>query len=81
MICVVLQGYAAEEERDDARHGEAIRKKVASIGTECNKAGLDGGIEAEGRVFQHQGHREAETDAQCHRHAEREKEDADSMED
>ena len=59
----MLQGYATEEERDDAGHGEAIRKEVACIGTERNKAGFDGGIEAEGGVFQHQGHREAETDA------------------
>lgn len=44
----MLQGYATEEERDDAGHGEAIRKEVACIGTERNKAGFDGGIEAEG---------------------------------
>ena len=63
MVCVVLQSYPTEEERDDARHGEPIRKEVASIRTECDKARLDGGIEVEGGVFQHQGHRQTETDA------------------
>ena len=77
----MLQGDATKEERDDARHGETIRKEVARIGAECNQAGLDRGIETERRVFQHQGHGEAENDAQCHRYAEREQEDANAMED
>ena len=63
VICVMFESDATEQQRDDARHGEAGRKEVASISTECDKARLDGGVEAEGGVFQYQRHGEAETDA------------------
>ena len=72
----MFEGDAAEEKGDDARHGQAIREKVASIGAQCHQTRFNGGVYSEGRVLEDQGHRKTESDAESHGHAEREKKDS-----
>ena len=51
MVGVVLEGDAAEEEGDDAGHGEAVGEEVAGVGAEGDEAGLDLGDLGEEGVF------------------------------
>jgi hypothetical protein len=41
----VLEGDAAEEEGDNARHGHAVREEVAGVRAESDEARLNGGVQ------------------------------------
>lgn len=48
----MLEGNTTEEERHNARHGEAIGEEVTRVRAECDETRFNGRVVVEIRVFE-----------------------------
>lgn len=76
----MLEGYSAEEERNDTAHVHAGAHEVAGKGDEGDDARLDSREEVEMRVLEDQRRSQSESYSESHRDGELKQEDGDSVE-